>query len=41
MQMNLLDLYEYVGVSKIYDSSMNMLSFKDVDKVQMNIERMR
>jgi hypothetical protein len=37
MQMNLLNLHAYVGVSKIYDYSMNLLSFKEVDIIQMNI----
>jgi hypothetical protein len=32
MQMNLLNLHEYVGVSKIYVYSMNLLSFKEVQK---------
>jgi hypothetical protein len=28
---------EYFGISKIYDYSMNLLSFKEFDIVQMNI----
>jgi hypothetical protein len=31
MQMNLLNLHENVGVSKIYDNLMILLSFKEVD----------
>jgi hypothetical protein len=37
MQMNLLNLHEYVGVSKIYDYPMNLLSFINVLKCMLSL----